>query len=238
MTVKKPSSPKIIDVAAPDQTSPDPSSRPVVVTNRPVLTNDPMMAASTDSGETANLATAPVVSRQAKTITPSAEVGEATPAAASVEPDLPVDVTEAPTAEPETKISQPAAPAAEVTQTEPATVETDTPKDTLPPEPPVQEATPPSQPAPSYEQTASAKAADDERVLGEAEARRQELERLIQFGKYAVPINAVQRKRSRVVIFLLCLLALVLAAALFDLALDSNLISMPGVPHTHFFQGQ
>ncbi len=63
-------------------------------------------------------------------------------------------------------------------------------------------------------------------------AREAELEKLIESGKYAVPINAVQRKRSRMYVTLLCLLALVLAAVL----LDAGVLKIHGIkPLTHFF---
>lgn len=67
-TKKLAATPKIIDVSSPGQTAPSASSRPVVVTNRPILATDPMMAAQTAEAETP--ATAPAVTRQTKVITP------------------------------------------------------------------------------------------------------------------------------------------------------------------------
>jgi len=75
-------------------------------------------------------------------------------------------------------------------------------------------------------------------ALAAQEARQQELDRLIVSGQYAVPINAVRRKRSRIFVFAMCLLAIVLAVLLFDVLLDANIIKVStSIPHTHIFSG-
>jgi hypothetical protein len=76
--------------------------------------------------------------------------------------------------------------------------------------------------------------AEEAAALETKAARDQELEQLVASGKYFVPINAVQRKRSRLYAMLFFLLALVLAAALLDVVLDMGLVQL-AVPHTHFF---
>ena len=84
-----------------------------------------------------------------------------------------------------------------------------------------------------------------EQANAEAEAqnaqseREQELALLIASGKYNVPINAVQRKRSRIHIAVLSTFALLAALILLDAALDAGFVSLPiDVPHTNFFSQQ
>lgn len=220
MVAKKYSTSKIIDVAEPDKISPDPSGRPVVVTNRPVLANDPMMVEE-KAGQAPMPTTAPVVTRQAKTISPISDGITATDPVTDTEPPATPAPSVKSSDEPETSVP-------ELTETSHSykAVTAD-----------AKEATPETGTIPTDEESALKKSAAEARLLGEEEARRQELEALIAAGTYAVPINAVQRKKSRMVILLLCLLAVALAAVLFDVALDSHVISVPGVPHTHFFQG-
>jgi len=82
-----------------------------------------------------------------------------------------------------------------------------------------------------------AAATAEEVAVAEAKLKRDtELETIIESGKYAVPINAVQRKRSHMATLLLCVLAVVLLAALLDVVADVGIIKPPSsVPHTHFF---
>jgi len=82
-----------------------------------------------------------------------------------------------------------------------------------------------------------ATATAEEAAAVEAKLKREtELESIIESGKYAVPINAVQRKRSHVATLLLCVLAIVLLVALLDVAADVGIVKLPSsVPHTHFF---
>ena len=248
MPAKKTPSVKIIDISAPDQSSPDPTSRPVVVTNRPVLANDPMMVDGPASSKTVP-STAPVVSRQAKTISPisdtmtidtgvdakapteSAQPTEPNTATLPEENSVPTNTAPTDTVGPSVE-----AGAAPIVQKATSTA-VEEPKPSEPVAPP--EESKPQVPAPkppTDEEIASEKAVADERILGEEEARRQELERLIESGKYAVPINAVRRKRTRTVVLGLSILAFVLAVALFDVALDTHTIVVRAVPHTHFFE--
>jgi anti-sigma28 factor (negative regulator of flagellin synthesis) len=108
----------------------------------------------------------------------------------------------------------------------------------------VAEPTPPVEPAKPMvtarkEETAASdaqsKAADAETEAVE-DARVQKLEGLVASGTYAVPINAIQRKRSRMFVATMCLLALVLAVLLLDALLDVGVVSLPSIiPHTHLF---
>lgn len=206
---------KIIDVKSPGKVAPETSSRPIVVTNRPVLASDPMVVAGASDGRSPDVAGPPVVTgRSAKVIRPiSAEAAD--------EAD-------------ETK--EPAVPAPE------AGAEAEAPAEL-----PLAAKTEASGPAPVRD-TGSGKPetrdAEAEASAAEAEAetarlvRLQELEQLIASGQYAVPIDAVQRKRSRTFVFLMCLLALVLAVVLLDVLLDTGIVKLPaGIPHTHIFSG-
>jgi hypothetical protein len=112
------------------------------------------------------------------------------------------------------------------------------------PDEPKPEPTSPSGPLPSLGPVGDEPKRDSEAEISAAEtaaleakvAREQELEQLIASGKYNVPINAVRRKRSRAYVLVLCLLALVLAAALVDIALDTGILSLDvNIPHTDFF---
>ena len=99
-------------------------------------------------------------------------------------------------------------------------------------------------PAPTSVTSLGDTSSDDEETVSveevaEAEARakrEEELEALIASGKYILPVDALRRKRSRVATIYLCLLALVLAVALFDVVADVGIVKPPSsVPHTHFF---
>lgn len=190
---------KIVDVASPEQRTPSASSRPIILTNRPVMANDPMMVASEDTTKQTAPTTSPEVptpGHQEKIIAPlhteASEPDETVteePKAAAVEPSMD-DKTAEEDAEPSEDVQQ------------------------------------------KSEISIAAKAEAEQEA---AEKRQAELEALIEKGTYAVPINAVKRKRSRQVtaaLIVVCLLLVVVAA---DVALDSGLIKVSGVPHTHYF---
>lgn len=98
------------------------------------------------------------------------------------------------------------------------------------------------QPAESTAETTRSRDSEAEQRAVSAEeeaarqAREQQLETLITSGKYAVPINAVQRKRSRLFVTVASIIALLLALAVLDVLLDTGLVKLPvNLPHTHFF---
>ena len=190
---------KIDDVKGPGKSAPSASGRPIVVTNRPMLANDPMMVENDDTPPAEKAKPAEPISRTAKTLKPVDETLKA-PA-------------------PEVKPTDSADTAAEAAP-EPAT---DEPAETT-----VEDA------GENRDADAAASAADAEAEAAKL-ARETELEQLITSGKYAVPINAVQKKRSHMYTVLLCVVALILVVVLADAALDAGLIKLSGVPHTHFF---
>jgi hypothetical protein len=226
-------SPKYIDIKAPEKTTPSSSSRPLLVTNRSLI-GDPMVNTDDPSAED-KPAESIALARTAKTINPvSADLAEPatdetaasaeTPAAKELKQTEPVPEAET-KAEPELKDETPVPPEA------PKPAEP-TPKDT-------EDTAVADAPQPTNRDAAAESTADAAKAAAEAEAkaaREAELEQLIESGKYKAPINAVQRKRSRLVAVLLCLIALLLGVAVLDAALDAGLLKADGVPHTNYLK--
>jgi hypothetical protein len=208
--------PKFIDIKSADETTPSSTSRPVIVTNRPVLGNDPMMNAG---GDTTDTKPAQPMTRSAKTIKPvSADM-------------VAKDKQEAPAAEAATE------PVAADVPEAPAAAESETPAETpaTEPEPAAKAEEEPDTAMPATRDAAAESQADEAKATAEAEAaeaRQNELENLIASGKFTAPINAAHRKRSRMIAIVLCLVALLLAVAVADAAVDAGLVTVDGVPHT------
>jgi len=214
---------KIDDVKRPDKVTPTPTSRPVLVTNRPTLKNDPMMT----SDDTKDGVEAIPMTHTARVIVP-------------INSDITPDDTPDPTdnAEHETKDNaskQHDAVSAEASHPDPAEVSAV----------PAEQATPEEMPKQTIEAVLSSGSTRDigaatnaeEIAAAEAKAKRkEEVEAIIASGKYAVPIDAIQRRRSRIAIVLLVLLAVGLALILLDLIADVGAVHVSSkVPHTHFF---
>lgn len=198
---------KIDDVKRPDKVTPSASGRPIIVTNRPVLTADPMVVPKADS----STAEAVPVTRTAKTIAPVSQDVEA-PAEKTKAPEAPTpaETTESAEPSPDTPAEQPEAEAAENTRG----VQIDTP----------------------VRDSEAAVTAAEAEAEAARQARETELEQLIASGKYAVPVNSVERKRTVHTSVGLTVLVVVLAALLIDLMLDANIIELlQKLPHTHFF---
>lgn len=201
---------KIDDVKK--QASPAPTSRPILVTDKSEVPGDPMLAPEKDQAEKPKEELA--VAHSAKTIQPlnaipvdKQEETEPAEEASAEEAEAPAEEAEAP--------AEPAATPPEETSKESHSIIS-----TLEPK-----------------RDSEAEITAEEAAAAEAQAAREiELENIISSGKYVVPINAVQRKRSRMNIVLLVLVALALAVALADVVLDAGLVSAPdAIPHTHLF---
>ncbi len=255
MAAEKSSEKKIMDVARPGRTAATPTSRPVVITNRPLINQDPMVAAGSDGGtETAKTvpvktAEEPLVHHGEKIIKPpKASEAEEEPEAAAEEPvveattpaEEPAKTKEEATeevtpAEPEVSEEKPTAPAAAEADPEPAAA----------PEAPAEEPEAPTEEAtPAESDEASDEASDDDKQINpdavkevsEAEKHRAaELEEIIASGKYHVPVNSSANHRNRIITLWLIVLTLLLAVALLDALLDVGILNVQGVPHTHFF---
>lgn len=211
---------KIVDVLHPDEAMPSTTSRPVIVTNRPMVGGDPMIS-SQETPETPtsanSLLTAPPVNRQAKDVAPL-HAADA------------VKTSEAPAPKQKDEVSEEAEkPAEKIAE----------PK----PEPPANENVEAEHSKP-MDKTASIATVDDDQDIVETEAalqaktaeqaRQEELEALILKGTYHLPINKVARRKMELV--LSSLLILLLLLALLDLLLDMGLLKLSGVPHTNFFR--
>lgn len=208
-----PKAAKIDDVKRPEKVTPSATGRPIIVTNHPVLTNDPMMAPAASEEKPADTS-GEVLSHTGKTIAPlesapkvAEEAGQATEASKAAPEPVSEEKSTEPKLDPSAHEAAPSLPA------ENADKNNDPDRD------------------PDAAQTA------EEAAAAEAKAKRDaELEETIASGKYAVPINAVQRHRSQVTMLLLCMLALVLLLALADAVADIGLVNTPSsVPHTHLF---
>ncbi len=206
---KKPAAPKhIIDVTHADKTAPSDTSRPVIVTNRPIL-KDPMMSETSSDPELSPPAAA----------TPATEEGSDKPKTLSFG-----EKVVAPTAANETEIPAKSAPATKpaASEAQPADASANTDAETPPDT---------SRGALSKDPAAS----DDIEASQQAE-HEAEVQKLIESKQYYLPIETTEHRRSRRFVALGVVLSLVLAVAWGDIALDANLIQLHGVkPLTHFF---
>lgn len=93
---------------------------------------------------------------------------------------------------------------------------------------------PPSKPEKPENPLAPVPAVDDEAARqAEHDAA---IQKLVDGKKYFLPINSVEKRRTKRVVVLGLLLSLVLALAWLDVALDSGIVKIDGLqPVTHFF---
>ncbi|HEY4160573.1 MAG TPA: hypothetical protein VGM08_00770 [Candidatus Saccharimonadales bacterium] len=237
---------KIDDVKQPGKALPSATSRPILVSDHTdIPPTDPMLASpdSSSGGKDDTPAEPAALSHTARTIEPLTA-----PTVTSVAHDAPAqkppaDTTEtkppadAEPSEPPTPEAEPASdPAAENTA---ATI---TPPTSISGAANDPARTGSDGSAADTDEVAKIRDPDaaisaEEAAAAEAKVKReQELEDVIGSGKYTVPVNALQRKRSRTHTILLCILAVVLLLALLDVVFDMGLVNAPhGVPHTHFF---
>ncbi|TAH33754.1 hypothetical protein EYC59_04485 [Candidatus Saccharibacteria bacterium] len=255
---------KVMDVSKPSQVAASPTSRPVIVTNRPLITQDPMVTGgeNTEPAKTTD-------AKQSAAVTPHAEKvikplkDQAADSAPETEEDKPKDeaepfsigskesstepITEKTKAEAETESTEAAADDAaeeapgETKKSVDATAEPSQPDDGEKPS----EATAGSDTAAeitSDEIESQTVADDDSESTAEAtplspeeQKRTAEIEAAIASGKYFVPINARGKRRTLIATVWLVVLTVVLAVILVDALLDVGMLTLPGVPHTHFF---
>lgn len=210
-------SPKAIDAVQPGDTPPAPTSRPIIVSNHSYMKADPML--SSESGE------------EKPSNEPSAEPKEEVP-----EQDVTPKSANI-VASNEGKKLTPSAAVEEAAQSEPEAPKPDAPEEK--PKAPAPDDKPMEQPWDTEEKAdESSEVVDEEDASLSPEeeanaAHEAELERHIEAGTYAVPINRVNRQHQRVVLIVL-LLALLLLIVL-DGLLDMGILKVSGVPHTNFF---
>lgn len=210
----KPAKP-IIDVAHPGKTAPPLTSKPVIVTNRAIL-KDPMMVDESNKEPVDTPATEePKTESKPKLDVKAGKV----PISHMAKEDEATDEAK-PTSD---------APAADQSPS---------------PQPPA------SDEAAKHEDKASSDddvsdVPDDGAQINEAQIdaeaaaqakRDEQVQKLIDSKKYYVPVNAVEKRRTKRVIALGVVLAIILALAWVDIALDAGLIQIDNVkPVTHFF---
>lgn len=204
----------ISDVAEPGKSAPSPNSKSIILNNRPIV-KDPMVNAENPKPETGN----------------EHASGEPTTTPAAAKSQL------QPSSEPTIK---------------PAASDTDTPNDETKtpdtPEQPVKASPEPAKTEPTKtDDPAAAEASESEAkdpaAEAEAEASKQAehdetIQKLADSKQYYLPINSVEKRRSRRLVILGILLSLVLIIAWADVALDAGLVQLAGAPHTHLFDRQ
>lgn len=236
---KKAASKRIIDVQHADKAPAQDNSKPVIVTNRPIL-QDPMVVdktteeepvAKTTGGTTIQPLTAPEVpGTKSKSKTEE-------PAEASGKPEQNQEAEQAQTEEP--------APQVDETKTL-AELDAEAKNKVSKPEPAPQE----NEPAESEDDKKADDAADssvgqktddqvtqDEELEAAEQARKdEELQKLAESKKYFLPINTVEKRRCKQVVIAGVVLSLILIVAWLDIALDAGLIQLGGVKAvTNFF---
>ena len=237
---KKSDSKKIIDVAHPGQSAPPANSKSVIINNRPLL-KDPMVVA--DNGE----------EEPAKPPSKTAGKSEAKPVVAPPADDKDDSADKAdkpPEAEPaEAAPKEPSAPAepaesSEPTAKPPSDDKPDTPSDKsdesdrAEDKPEADQADDkPSEAEPSDDKAAAAKGKEQLEAAATEQAKHQEaIDKLADSKQYYLPINTVEKRRSKRFVLLGILLSLLLVIAWADIALDAGLIHLDGIrPLTHFF---
>jgi len=252
----------IEDVSRPGKTAPASTSKPVIITNRPVI-KDPMVVE--DQAEApADEATPIKVSRPAggivlkplsapelpveKKVAAKAETDEAPVAPAEPSTPEPALTETAAAPSPETASSSVDEPSPASDKPAELTPAADTLAAT---EPPADETTDSKsatetpaatdslvEPEKGDDQTSPVDAKlKEEAAAAEAKAKRDaELEKLVEDKTYYLPVNAVEKRRTKRVVIAGILLSLLLAAAWVDIALDAGLIKINGLKAiTHFF---
>jgi flagellar biosynthesis GTPase FlhF len=246
MSAKKASSSK---KTAGDETPPADKPEAVIVSSRPIL-KQPEVAA--DDSEVTRievkrnpskllnkprepLLTAPVlpvdeVDNQQKTDAAAVEIKAPKPEAATAAPEPPVEATKKPAVdepkdEPESAVKE-AEPQIEPLQ--------ELAKPDAEPETEDQ-----AEQAEATSDTVTKQPTPDEAEAAEAKAQAEHdaaVQKLIDSKQYFVPVNAVEKRRSKRFVALGILLSVLLVAAWVDIALDAGLIQINGVkPVTHFF---
>jgi hypothetical protein len=239
---------KIIDVQHPGKSAPTPSSKPIIVTNRPIL-KDPMVIEEKGDGleeksagaKTEEKPSQPMVQSGA-TIKPPEEAKDDVKVVDGVS-ETPFE--EAAAVEPEPKPKDTTEPAVETTDDTPAALVEETEPDTAAEADQVKESS--TEATSLTENTGPSddhvkqddQLSPDEAMQAEVTAQAQHeaaLEKLAESKKYYLPIKTTETRRSRQVVITGILLSLVLVALWIDVALDAGLIHLNGVqPLTHFF---
>lgn len=225
----------IADVQAPGTSAPSETSRPVIVTNRPLL-KDPMVVGEKDGGtdekpsrkppETLSSSAKPELRPLDNSITPdeaSSEPDTQDPKAPDAEQQPLADETETvppPEAVPENPAAQAASNADSVSEPDVPTEDTPARAD--------------DQVAADAPKSAVAKKADA--AAAEQAKRDAALRKLVDSKQYTLPINATEKRQTKRFVLLGIGLSVLLALIWLDIALDAGIIKLGGLrAPTHFF---
>ena len=194
------------DVQKPGRSAPSVTSKPIIVTNRPIL-KDPMMVSGASRAEEADKKNLAHVS----------------------EPRLePIDEKPAETETPKSAKPEVVAPDKEPREADPTAK--------AEPESPVEKTVPENQKADSGIDAKPDKKDDKGVGEQAQAVRDAAVQELIESRRYELPINAVEKRKAKHFVILGILLAVILALVWADIALDAGLIRIDGVkPVTHFF---
>lgn len=219
--------PKVMDAVHPPSSAPTPAAtgRPVIVSNRSYIKNDPMLNVQSD----------PVTPAKTEPEAPATE--ESTPAE-QVEPKAPKLQLVG-----EKKIQPLSAQKPEVAEApaEDTVSVTTEPKEEKPTEP-AEQPSPVETPTTEESDMAAKEAALLDAQLApqavpdtsEDQVRNEELERMIAAGTYAVPLN--RKKRRRAWLAWTIIITIVVAIIVVDVLADMGVFTLPfGIPSTDFF---
>ena len=238
MPERKIEPPKVMDIAHPSHVRASASSRPLIVTNRPMIAEDPMIAQVPNTAAEA-----------AQKTEPEASAPTSAPALSTHEKHIQPPHTE------ELTVGAGSADAID-TPHEPGTVDTSvdasdehdnnlTEKDDTPEMKSSQNDSEQGTIVLSSEDVSDTSsdvvehspllaAADEQKQIEAADAREQRIEELIDKGTYAVPISGAHigggGKAAAVLI-----ITIILGAILLNLALDMGFVRLSHIPHTTFF---
>lgn len=236
---------KVMDVTHPSQARPSTTSRPVIVSNRPMIPEDPMINQAAQSAidrekpsgvpEISEAPKTPVLQvSKGKTIIPPGQSESPQSIITKPADDVPRDETVQPVSS--DQISKPA----QTVDTSVIAKEPTAPKEKEPREKPVALSFG-AMPLKTEETIGFSSELKDGHVdEGNKEVkektredeRHEEIEEIIASGKYHVPIGEAAKRRGRKVLAIILVVLLLLVLA--DVVLDMDLLSIAGVPHTNF----
>ena len=237
---KKPEK-KIIDVSHPDDSKPSNTSKPVIVTNRPIL-KDPMVVeeASSEISQQTEKEKVPVKAGETKikplTDEPATE-SKGKPESEEKGQKRTIAELAAEAAATSDEVEKPAEEEShDEPKEEPKPPGESEPDEALPEDKP-EETKPDGEEKSDSEKKAPADPGEEAKLKAEQQAKHDAaIQELVDSKKYALPITTVETRRSRQVVVLGIVLSILLALAWADIALDAGLIEINGVkPVTHFF---
>jgi hypothetical protein len=217
MNAQKESTKRIIDVSHPDESTPSQTSKAIIVKNGPIL-KDPMVVEKNDQSDIKSPLTGKSSLRNK--LQPTAEQDKTQETAEDTKPVIEAKPVEA-EAKPEVEEKKPE-PEAKTEAPAEASPESDSITDT-----------PLNRPGDSVNDATNDK---DDTEDKEAAARETALQKLTESREYFLPINSVEKLRSKRVAILGTALSILLIVVWIDIALDAGLLTLGSVHSvTHFF---